>query len=121
MPVVYLSQHRSLAVLELLVNARPGSPDEEYAIVEASWDESLMERLAERDLPPNWRAIPPADETRELGDLWINEVRSAVIAVPNVIIPAESNYLLNPAHPDFSRIKIGKPATFVFDPRLLPR
>ena len=30
----------------------------------------------------------------------------------------EYNYLLNPTHPDFSKIKIGKPIVYFFDPRL---
>jgi hypothetical protein len=33
--------------------------------------------------------------------------------------PHESNYLLNPAHPDFKKITLGKPELFSFDPRLL--
>jgi hypothetical protein len=32
----------------------------------------------------------------------------------------EYNYLLNPAHPDFGKIKIGKPRVFKIDPRLGP-
>ncbi|MDQ6624265.1 MAG: RES domain-containing protein [Verrucomicrobiota bacterium] len=116
---VYLAAHRSLAVLEILANARANSMGEEYALIEASWDEWLMESLAERDLPADWRALPPRDETSAIGDRWIREARSPVLAVPNVIIPAERNYLINPAHPDFRRIKIRKPEPFVFDPRLL--
>jgi RES domain-containing protein len=49
----------------------------------------------------------------------VRENRSAVLAVPSVIIPEEFNYLLNPAHPDFKKISIGKPEPFAFDPRLL--
>ena len=44
--------------------------------------------------------------------------RSAVLALPSVITE-ETNYLLNPAHPDFRKITIGKPEPFAFDPRLL--
>jgi len=42
-----------------------------------------------------------------------------VLAVPSAIVPAESDYLLNPAHPDFKRIKIGKLSTVETDPRLI--
>ena len=31
----------------------------------------------------------------------------------------EPNYLFNPAHPDFRRVRIGKAMPFAFDPRLL--
>ena len=117
--MVYLAAHRSLAVLEILANARSNPVAEKYALIGVLWDESLMERLSERALPAAWRALPPREDTRALGDRWVEEMRSAVLAVPNVIIPAESNYLINPAHKDFPRIKIGKSERFVFDPRLL--
>jgi RES domain-containing protein len=119
--MIYLTAHRSLAVLEILANARSNPMDEKYALIEASWDESLMERLLERELPKNWRALPPGDDTRAIGDGWVKGKRSAVLAVPNVIIPAENNYLINPAHQDFRRIKIAKPEPFIFDRRLLGR
>jgi len=62
---------------------------------------------------------PPPAATRTIGDTWAREKRSAILAVPSVIIPEELNYLLNPAHPDFRKIAIGKPAPFSFDLRLL--
>ena len=42
-----------------------------------------------------------------------------MLQLPSVIIRTEPYYLLNPAHPDFKKIKIGKPQPFSFDPRLL--
>jgi RES domain-containing protein len=44
---------------------------------------------------------------------------SAVLEVPSVIVETESNYLLNPAHPNFTPLKLGTPGPFEFDPRLL--
>jgi RES domain-containing protein len=44
-----------------------------------------------------------------------------VLAVPSAVIPAETNYLLNPVHPDFTRIKTGQPQELVIDLRLLKR
>ena len=42
-----------------------------------------------------------------------------MLVVPSAIAPAESNYLLNPLHPDFKRIKIGKPSTVGTNLRLI--
>jgi RES domain-containing protein len=39
--------------------------------------------------------------------------------VPSVIVPTEFNYVLNPVHPDFARIRIGTPLPFPFDARLV--
>jgi len=42
-----------------------------------------------------------------------------VLRVPSVIVPAESNFLLNPRHPAFERIEIGPPEELRLDPRLV--
>ena len=46
---------------------------------------------------------------------------AAVLAVPSAIIPQELSYLLNPRHPHFKHIQIGRPVPFAFDPRLWKR
>jgi len=57
----------------------------------------------------------------EIGDRWVQERRSAVLALPSAISPDDTNFLLNPTHPDFKRIRIHPPINFDFDPRLLGR
>jgi RES domain-containing protein len=80
----------------------------------------MVETLPFRTLPADWRAEPPPSSTKRLGDAWVVQARSAILAVPSVIIGGERNYLLNPVHPDFKRISIGKKCPFAFDRRLLP-
>jgi hypothetical protein len=89
----------------------------EFLAYRAEWDADLMQPLPPTALPPNWRSESPADELRTLGNAWVREQRSAVLAVPSVIIPEELNFLLNPAHPNFKRIRVGKPQPLAFDPR----
>jgi len=117
--VIHVAGQRSLAILEVLAKARSESPRGEYVLIPASWEEALTERLSERELPVYWDALPPSATTRMIGDRWVKEGRTPVLAVPSAIVPAEFNYLLNPAHTDFHRIKIGTPEPFVFDRRLL--
>lgn len=80
---------------------------------------ALVEEIALRNLPAHWRQEPPGPSTKKIGDVWLTEGRSAVLRVPSAIVPAENNYLINPEHPDFSKIQISRPERFVFDPRLL--
>ena len=47
------------------------------------------------------------------------EILSVVLTIPSVLIPGESNYLINPRHRNFGKLKIGAPVPFEFDPRLL--
>jgi RES domain-containing protein len=116
--VVYASEHKSLAVLEMLVHLDLQDAAH-YLTFRLDFDEALTERCPPGRLPSGWREEMPARATRRLGDAWVREGRSAVLAVPSAIIPEELNYLLNPAHADFRKIAIGKPVPFTFDPRLV--
>ena len=118
--VVYLSSHLSLAALEILVHQRPLTPSGKYRAWQLAWDEAQTERLAAKMYPPRWRESPAGPASMAIGDAWARAQRSLVLAVPSTIIPEEENYLLNPAHPDFPRLRIPKPTEFSFDPRLLP-
>ncbi len=116
--VIYTSATCSLAALETLVHLNPLVMFN-YRIIRIEFDEGLVERLALAALPADWKMEPPPSSTQRLGDKWARAWRSAILAVPSVIIPDETNYVLNPAHPDFREIAIGAPADFAFDPRLL--
>ena len=117
--VVYLSEHQSLAALEIFVHMQPLVPREKYLACFVEWEASQMEEL--KKLPPDWRASPPGAATMQIGDEWVREGRSVVLAVPSAIVPAERNFLLNPAHPKFRQLRLHKPVEFIFDPRMVGR
>ena len=117
-PVVYTSSTKSLAALESLVQLNPPVLFK-YVAIRIRFDDALLEIMPARNLPADWRAEPPPPSSKAVGDGWVWEARSAVLALPSVLISGEPNYLLNPAHPDFKKISIGKPEPFAFDPRLL--
>lgn len=114
--LVYTSSTQALAALESLVHLNPPVIFR-YAAIPLDFEDDLVEKAVA--LPPGWAGSPPPPTTRALGDLWAREARSAMLELPSAIIPTESNYLLNPAHPDFKKIVIGQPVPFSFDPRLL--
>src|SRR5216684_233940 len=120
--VLYMSENRSLAVLEVLVHLSSMLPDK-YLLGAADIPEDLaIEKVADEDLPDGWSTLSPAEQlsTRRLGDGWVERQRSAVLSVPSVIV-GERNYVLNPAHPDFVRIQFAEPNPFRFDLRLITR
>ena len=120
--VLYMSENRSLAVLEILVHLAGALPDK-YLLGVANIPHDLgMERIADKDLPDTWSTLSPAEQlvTRRLGDVWVEQQRSAVLSVPSVIL-GERNYVLNPAHPEFARIEFAEPEPFRFDMRLISR
>jgi RES domain-containing protein len=117
-PVVYTSISKSLAALENLVHLNPPVIFK-YVAIPIQFDDALIEQFLPKKLPPDWWVEPPSLSSQGIGDVWVREARSAVLAVPSVIISGELNLVLNPAHPDFKQIIIGKPEPFAFDPRLL--
>jgi RES domain-containing protein len=117
--VVYTAASPALAALELLVHLGNSRVLASYVSIACRFDAALVLQLDRHRLPKNWRSSPALPELALLGDAWLKDGTSAVLEVPNAIIPAESNYLLNPHHRDFGAIEIGNPQPFEFDLRLL--
>ena len=118
--VLYLSENRSLAVLEVLVHLSGVLPDKYFLGSADIPDNMPVERIVDADLPEAWSTLIPAEQTatRRVGDAWVESQRSAILSVPSVIV-RERNYVLNPAHPDFARIAFAEPEPFRFDLRLI--
>jgi RES domain-containing protein len=66
----------------------------------------------------DWTRVINYPITQKIGNAWLKEQESAVLKVPSAIIELEYNYLFNPAHPDFDKIKITAVNKFSFDSRL---
>src|SRR6266576_1110114 len=90
--VIYVSEHQSTAALEVFVHNKPFSPNEKYKVFHLEWPDSLTERFPAKKLSIIWRFLRPPRETREIGDRWIGGQRSAVLALPSVISPADTNF-----------------------------
>jgi RES domain-containing protein len=119
--VIYVSEHESLAALELFVHLTPVSPDDRYRSFRLEWEDKLTEYFAVKNLPANWKAEPATVQTRQIGDDWVHAGKSVALAVPSVLSTSEMNFLLNPNHRDFKKIKISQPIDYRFDSRLLNR
>ena len=117
-PMVYASEHQSLAALEVRVHIDKTRMRKRYKCFAFRFDENLMEVFRVGDLPKDWQQEPPPPSLQRLGDRWAKANASAILAVPSAIIPKELNYLINPKHPNFARLKIESPTDFLFDPRM---
>jgi RES domain-containing protein len=116
-PVIYASQTASLAALEVLVHYSALPRD--FILTEIQVPENLaVIRWEAKGMPPGWDADVVIPETQDLGESWVRSGKSALLAVPSCVIPREQNFVLNPAHPAFRRVKFLPPISFAFDPRL---
>lgn len=118
--VVYAAQSLSLAQLEVLVHISDRRQIPPLVYGEAEIPEGVtIEAVDIQGLPQNWRQFAPyKSDTQRIGSAWLKRQSSAVLRVPSAISIAEWNLLLNPAHEDFSKIKLAAPKVFTMDPRL---
>lgn len=118
--VVYAASSRSLATLENLVHRSGEGLNKNFRVITINIPKEVkVKSIRQSSLDKNWTRFNKVSDTRLKGDQWIDSNSSAVLKVPSAIIPDESNYLLNPSHPDFFKIEIVRSEAFVFDSRLI--
>jgi len=118
--LVYTAESRALATLEVAVHLDLSEdlPTDRYFVEIEIPDDISIQEVHLKDLPKDWDAKPPIATTQIIGDDFVTDNLAAVLKVPSAIVPQEYNYLLNPAHPDFKRIKILSKIPMRFDARL---
>lgn len=118
-PVVYTSEHLSLAALELFVNVDPGQARQTFHAFSAELPDELLEIFPSEQLPAPWAPTDTPTAARAFGSEWARSGRSLALVVPSVIIRRERNIIINPRHPEFPKVHIQGPEPFAFDPRML--
>jgi RES domain-containing protein len=109
-PVVYAASCGALAALEYLVHAKELPVGMLIKWIEVP-DTLPFEKID--SVPSDNKAF------RRLGDDWLDQMSTAVLRVPSVLVPRQWNLLLNPIHPLFPATKVTDEAPFAFDSRLL--
>ena len=116
---IYTSAYQSLAALEVLVHVTVTSIPDDFQLISLKVpDTAKTERLQVSDLPEGWQAYPAPDKLAELGTNWAKRGDSLLLQVPSVIIPDESNFLINPMHEEARKIEIHAVRDFHFDKRI---
>jgi RES domain-containing protein len=116
-PILYTSEHISLAVLEMLVNTQ----FKDYAIALDMLSIQLpanivINEINLKKLKKGW--IEDYGYTAFIGDEFIKDKQNLLLKVPSAVITDECNYLINPLHTDFKKIKILETRSFKTDERL---
>ena len=114
---VYASASLALAAIETFIHLGEDSLPIRFVYFRAEIPDGVAIQRCGKP-PRGWRAEPPGEESMDYGSRWLRARRTAVLDVPSAIVPSERNYLLNPAHPDFHRIRIGRAMPIAFDPRM---
>jgi len=114
---VYTAATTSLGLLETLVHADLGLLPF-YLAIPVAFNADLVEIVDMGKLPSDWNSVPAPRQLQRMGDDWLIAGRSCILEVPSVIVPHESNFILNPNHADFGLLEIGEPISLDIDQRL---
>jgi RES domain-containing protein len=114
--MAYASTSRPLAVLEMLVHVTRDTVPPDMVLVPVDVPDRSIAPVP--PLPADWLDLPYGAGARRLGDAWIEQKLSLALLVPSVVLQAERNLLLNPAHPDLRRVRVRAVEPMVLDRRL---
>lgn len=115
---VYLASSLPLAASETLFFTGEAALRIPYVVFRIEIPEEIpVASIPAAELPSTWRVEPSPESIKRIGSDWIAAGSGALLRVPSVLLPAESNFLVNLAHADFQRLRISKPESFSFNPR----
>jgi RES domain-containing protein len=117
--LIYTASNRSLAMAEVAVHLTLATlpPDYRMLTIEVPDDVAVLQ-LETNDLPVNWNVFPPLRSSQSVGDQFVREGQICVLRIPSVVTKGDYNFLINPYHADFQRIRMVNSEPFPFDKRI---
>jgi len=116
--LAYTSEHLSLAIIEYFVHVDPDDPPKDLVVVAAEVSNRVSRiAISAKQLPAKWHRTPVLPALTAIGDRFVRDRRAAILIVPSALAPVESNWLINPQHSDFSKIRVHPGEVFRYDPR----
>lgn len=117
--IIYCSDSRALAMAEVSVHISLATLPKDFVMMEINIPEYIsIQTIKEKDLPKQWNDFPHILKTQIIGTDFIYSKKACVLKVPSAIVKGDYNFLINPHHKDFLKIKIIKIFDFPFDRRI---
>lgn len=117
--MIYTSGSRALCCLENVVHRSKLGLSANFRLMTIKIpDDMVMMHIDLKSLPADWTDFSGMYYTQNLGSRWVQSRETAVLKVPSSIVPDEYNYLINPLHEQFKRIKLLEVKPFLFDDRI---
>jgi RES domain-containing protein len=120
-PMVYCASSIALACLETIVHypVKNPLPLNRYLVrievPEEHYDKRTIFVLKDN---PGWEVEPPGLVSIDWGTSWAQGNAALLAEVPSVIIPEETNLLINPRHPDIAHVRATLGRRWLYDSRL---
>lgn len=117
--LVYTASNRSLAMAEVAVHLSLSDVPDDLIMATIQLPDGIsIHSLREDELPADWNTFPHPQESQEIGDRFVIQQKHCVLRVPSAVTRGDYNFLLNPNHQEFKRIKIVGAEAFPVDKRM---
>ena len=116
---IYVASSRALAMAEVLVHLSLATLPSDFVMLTIEIPEDISVEVLNLDkVGVDWNVFPCTFETPLLGDDFIKRNETCVLKVPSAVVKGDFNFLINPYHADFYKIKITEQIDFPFDKRI---
>ncbi len=120
--MVYTGESRALCTAKIAVHLPLGIVPTDYMLITIDIPAPVaLQEIDAAALPADWQSFPHPNVTQEIGDRFISQNAFLVLKAPSAVVQGDFNFLLNPLHPDFAKVKIIAVEPFTFDKRLFVR
>jgi RES domain-containing protein len=117
--LIYTASNRSLAMAEVAVHLTIATVPSDYVMTTIYIpDDTSLQKLNVTDLPLYWNEFPHHTSCQSVGDKFIGDNQYCVLQIPSAVTKGDYNFLINPYHSDFKRVKIIAKEKFPFDKRI---
>ena len=110
----------ALACGETIVHLNAGGLPLNRYLVEVAIPDDVWAAREQLDttMLVGWDARPPSRTSIAFGTEWARSLRTPVLVVPSVMVPEETNILVNPLHPSSASLVARKLRLWTYDPRM---
>jgi RES domain-containing protein len=118
MPALYCGASIAICALEKFVHVGQ-APLPPLVLVAVDFpDDCEIFTPTASELPVGWDELPTSISAQGLGRAWLERGETLAMRVPSVVLPEESNVIVNPQHPDYARVELTVLRPFTFDGRM---
>lgn len=119
MQVLYTSSSIALCTVEIAVRTPLHSLPTDYFLIKIYIPDDLaIYQIPNEILPEKWDVMPHGDFTQRIGDSFLKKGDYLIMKTPSACVAGDFNYLINPFHQDFDKVKVLETQPFEFDTRL---
>jgi RES domain-containing protein len=117
--LLYNSDSRALCTAEIAVHTPMGITPNDYFLITIEIPDIIeILTLDITSLPDDWKSFPHSEITQLIGVDFITKQKYLMMKVPSAVVSGDFNFLINPLHKDFNKIRIVEIEKFAFDERL---